>query len=179
MRVGSYEIIITRKSIKSIILKVKRDGSIHVSAPLLVDDDRIRMFVESRSEWLKQALIRVESVASKQQLPDLSPKDSLERFRSFRLLLLKKLQYWAPQMGVDYSGLRIKAMTSKWGSCNYKTKVLTFNLYLFGFSERCIDYVVVHELAHLIEPNHSPRFYACVEKYIPDWRECRKQLRGK
>lgn len=179
MRVGSYEIIVTRKSIKNIILRVKRDGSIHVSAPLMVDDDRIRSFVTSRHEWLSRALLRVEATASGQPSPDLSPKEKLERFRAFRLLLLERLQYWAPKMGVTYSGVRIKAMTSKWGSCNCKSKVLTFNLYLSALPGHCLDYVVVHELAHLIVPDHSPSFYACVERFIPDWKECRRRLRGR
>lgn len=69
-------------------------------------------------------------------------------------------------------------MKSKWGSCNVRTHVLTFNLYLMNWPEECIEYVVVHELAHLLVPDHSADFYAVLDRYFPQWKECRRKMRG-
>ena len=78
-------------------------------------------------------------------------------------------------MGVEYPKLTIRDMKSRWGSCSAKKKV-ALNLRLIQVSEDLIDYVVLHELCHLKELNHSPAFYALMDKILPDWREYRQRL---
>ena len=78
--------------------------------------------------------------------------------------------------GVKVPEIRFRRMTSRWGSCQPAKGILTFNTALISVPRRCMEYVVVHEFAHFLQPNHSALFYAEVEKLIPDWKKCRKGL---
>lgn len=78
--------------------------------------------------------------------------------------------------GVAYPELRFRRMSSRWGSCQPARGILTFNTALISVPRECMEYVVVHEFAHFLQPNHSALFYAEVEKLVPDWKKCRKGL---
>lgn len=86
------------------------------------------------------------------------------------------LQAWEKKMGVRHTGLKVHRMKTRWGSCNVRTGGINLNTLLACWPEKCLEYIVVHELAHLHEANHSPRFHAIVERYLPDWRERKKML---
>ncbi len=179
MQIDDLTIALTRKPIKNLILRVRPDGSIAVSAPWSVTDERIRDFVLQRREWIARAQERVQRRAPHYDDAEWTPHEALQHFRSLRDYLRDRLGYWAPRMGVQPSGFVIKAMTSKWGSCNVRTHRLTFNLNLCRWPDECIEYVVVHELAHLLVPNHSAAFYAVLDQYYPRWAECRRMMRGR
>lgn len=72
--------------------------------------------------------------------------------------------------------IRFRTMKSRWGSCQPKTGILCFNYNLFETPPECVRYVVIHEYAHFLEANHSPRFYKHVERLMPDWNKWRKIL---
>ena len=86
------------------------------------------------------------------------------------------LQAWEKKMGVRHTGLKVHRMKTRWGSCNVRTGSINLNTLLACWPEECLEYIVVHELAHLQEANHSPRFHAIVERYMPQWRERKKLL---
>lgn len=77
---------------------------------------------------------------------------------------------------VPYPQLKIRCMTSRWGSCQPVKGIVTLNSRLIGAPRSCIEYVVLHEFAHFIHPNHSKAFYAFVAQYMPDWKERKKAL---
>lgn len=83
---------------------------------------------------------------------------------------------WAKKMGVQPTGLKVHRMKTRWGSCNVRTGSINLNTLLACWPQECLEYIVVHELAHLQEANHSPRFHAIVERYLPQWRERKKLL---
>lgn len=74
--------------------------------------------------------------------------------------------------------LKIKKMKTRWGVCNTRNKLVTLNLELFRYDIECLDYVIIHELAHFLVPNHSKHFWKIVEKYCPNYKEIRKKLRS-
>lgn len=80
-------------------------------------------------------------------------------------------------LGVAYPDLAIRVMRSRWGSCSPKGKI-TLNVKLIQVPKLYIDYVIFHELCHLQEPNHTPRFYELLDRVLPDWRERRERLNG-
>lgn len=80
------------------------------------------------------------------------------------------LQAWEKKMGVRHTGLKVHR------SCNVRTGSINLNTLLACWPQECLEYIVVHELAHLHEANHSPRFHAIVERYLPEWRERKKML---
>ncbi len=90
--------------------------------------------------------------------------------------LTKRVQHYAKVMHLNYTELKFKKMRSRWGSCNSK-KIITLNTQLLTLTKEQIDYVVVHELAHLKHMNHSKSFHALVQNYIKNAQEIRKEIR--
>ena len=168
-----YEVI--RSNRKTIAVQIKGDGRIIVRAPLRMADGDIRRFVESKSEWMEKHLAiiqqRQQPVASAltleqlYQLADAAKQDIPQRVARFAALV-----------GVSYGRITIRAQKSRWGSCSGKGN-LNFNCLLMLCPEDVRDYVVVHELCHRKELNHSPRFWAEVEKVLPGYRVQRKWLK--
>lgn len=91
-------------------------------------------------------------------------------------ILFRYVQYWSSRMKVSPSSFSIRKMRSRWGSCNYKTGRLHFSLDLISKPLPCIESVVVHELNHLLEPSHNPRFHALMARWLPDYKERRALL---
>ena len=93
-----------------------------------------------------------------------------------RTKMKKRMDYWAKKMGVSYRQLILSNPERRWGSCTVKN-VIRLNWRLIMAPLPLIDYVVVHELSHVVHKNHSPRFWGLVEKIMPDYVERRKQMR--
>lgn len=98
---------------------------------------------------------------------------------SAQKLFLERLEYWYNKFSdnIPYPTLTIRKMKSRWGVCNVKTKRVTLNLELIKKDISCLDYVIVHELSHLIHPDHSKKFWSLVEKNYPDYKKVRKILK--
>jgi predicted metal-dependent hydrolase len=86
------------------------------------------------------------------------------------------LEQWQPVLGVAAAEWGIRKMKTRWGSCNIRARRVWFNLELAKKPARCLEYVVVHELVHLLERNHNARFKALMEQHLPTWRACREEL---
>ena len=93
-----------------------------------------------------------------------------------RQRITRRVEYFAPLVGVTYNRIFIKEQKTRWGSCSSLGN-LNFNWKLILLNEKLLDYVVVHELAHRKQMNHSPTFWAEVERVLPDYRERRRRLR--
>ena len=76
------------------------------------------------------------------------------------------------------TAIRIHPMKTRWGSCNFQKGTLNFNLYLIDQPRECIEYVVMHEFAHFLCPDHSPAFHALMTTLMPDWKERREKLKA-
>lgn len=88
----------------------------------------------------------------------------------------KLLEKWLPRMGVELQDWRIKQMKTKWGSCNIEASRLWLNLELAKKPHACVEYVLVHELVHLLERKHNERFIGFMDQFLSDWRERRQLL---
>lgn len=89
------------------------------------------------------------------------------------------LKYWYEQFeeNIPIPNLKIRKMKTRWGVCNTKNYNITLNTELIKYDIECLDYVIVHELSHLIEPNHSKAFWNIVSKYYPNYKQTRKKLK--
>ena len=96
--------------------------------------------------------------------------------RAFAPLLEERVAYFAERMDVTYGRIAIRNQKTRWGSCSSAGN-LNFNIHLADMPEELLDYVVVHELAHRREMNHSQAFWRIVETQLPDWRERRRRLK--
>ncbi|TAK52247.1 MAG: M48 family peptidase [Gammaproteobacteria bacterium] len=86
------------------------------------------------------------------------------------------IRKWGPSLGVDVDGYFVQRMKTKWGGCNHRARTIRINTELVKKPKDLLEYVIVHEMVHLIEPAHSKRFIALLSKHYPAWREARDEL---
>ncbi|MDD6690723.1 MAG: SprT family zinc-dependent metalloprotease [Lachnospiraceae bacterium] len=169
---------VKRSDRRSISLEIGSDGRILVRAPRWMPEQEIRRFVLSRRDWILAARKKVEArnealrdqvgepitAAELQKLGELAVKD-----------LPPRVARYAKRIGVTYGRITVRNQKTRWGSCSSEGN-LNFNCLLMLAPERVRDYVVVHELCHRKQMNHSPRFWAEVAKVMPDYEEQKKWL---
>ena len=176
------DIHITYRSTRRLSMRIGQGGEVRVSAPIGCPREVIENFIEKHRDWITKAITTTaERQKQRQTFYDRLPLDTREQFddavRRTHELVLPMLEKYEKLMGVRHTGLHYSNTTSKWGSCVKRTGKLYFSVYLLLLPEWCVEHVVVHELAHLIEPNHSPRFHQIVERYFPRWREARAETK--
>ena len=175
-------VVVTRRRTSRLSIRVTKEGEVRVSAPWYVPKREINAFVESHREWIDKALARV---AVQQQGRDAfySRLDistaALRKEAAARLdaKVAPLVAEYSAQMGVAPAGIGYRPSKSRWGSCNPRSRRITFSHYLLLLPDWCIEHIVVHELAHLREANHCPRFYAIMDRYFPRWRDARLETR--
>ena len=107
----------------------------------------------------------------------LAPAEEIEALKAqARAVLPKKVAHWSAVTGLKPTGIKVTAARKRYGSCSGKNS-LSFSCFLMCCPEEAIDLVVVHELCHIKEKNHGPRFYALLAHYLPDHAERKKLLR--
>lgn len=163
-------------------MRVVSNGDLHVTAPYLTSKKMVMRFVQENEAWIAQAMRKVADVNEKRynfyaQLPLETKEQVREAVERLDALITPMLQKYTAQMQVHPSKITYKPTISRWGSCNRKTGVICFSTYLLLLPEWCVEHVVVHELAHLIEANHGPKFHALMDRYFPRWKEARKATR--
>ncbi len=160
----NYQLIYSKR--KTLALQVKKDGTVVVRAPVGYPKALTERFVASRTQWIEKAKERVKSAT-------VFPRDE-EEIRRLKELASKvippKVEKYALIMGVSPKSVRIGSARGRFGSCS-SAGSLNFTCFLMLYPERAIDYVVVHELAHLKCSGHDKRFYALVARYLPDYKE--------
>lgn len=160
-----YEIIYSDR--KSIGIKVK-DGIVTVRAPYGTEQERIQILADKHIDWIKKALKRDK--LKRERYKELSDEEIKKLKKLAKEYFEEKCAYYASVMGLKYSRISITGAKGRFGSCSSK-KSICFSYRLMFYPEAAREYVVVHELAHLLEMNHSERFYRIVEKYMPDYKK--------
>ena len=184
-----YELI--RSSRKTVALQIGSDGTVTVRAPRWCSRAAVDAFVAEKEGWIGKKLAEQEQRRRDRQQAleggaqamwqGLVPwpqteKDCQSCRRQAAGILAGKAAQLAPLMGVTYQRITVRDQKTRWGSCSAKGN-LNFNWRLLLAPEPVMDYVVVHELAHRREMNHSPRFWKIVEETMPDYRRWRTWLR--
>ena len=167
-----YQLI--RSDRKTLSLEVTRDGRVVIRAPRRISQVQIDRFIMQHDQWLQKALARQQSRQEAHPEPD--EQEILRLKTQAKELLPQKAAAFAKLMGLSYTGITITGARTRFGSCSPKNR-LCFSWRLMQYPEEAIDYVVVHELAHLVHRNHSPAFHALVESVLPDHRQRRDLLR--
>ena len=167
-----YEIIRSRR--RTVALEVTREGKVLVRAPLRMPQTEIDRFVAAHAAWLEKAQARV--AAHQAAHPPLTEEQREALQQTAKALLPQRVAHYAAVMGVTPASVRITSAKTRFGSCSGKNG-LCFSLYLMQYPQEAIDYVVVHELAHIRHHDHSPAFYAEVAKVLPDYKARMKLLK--
>ena len=168
----TYEIVRSRR--RTVALEVTREGRVLIRAPLRMTQGEIDRFVAAHAGWLEKAKAKV--AARQAAHPPLTEAESAALRQRAKEILPGKVAHYAAIMGVVPTSVKITAARTRFGSCSGKNGIC-FSLYLMQYPEEAIDYVVVHELAHIRHHDHSPAFYAEVARVMPDYRARMKLLK--
>lgn len=178
LQIEEFTIEVTRKKIKNLYLRIKPpEGEICISAPLFVSDEQIVAFVKERVQWIRKG--REKCL---QQPKEPFPKLTKEQEKLIRKRLETEawelIRKWEPLMGVKVTGVTIRKMKTRWGSCNVRTGHININFELAWKEKEQLTYVVVHEMCHLLEPSHNKVFWAYMDRFFPDWKCVRQSLKA-
>lgn len=224
--IEDIEIEVIKKNIKNINLSIHwPNGQVRVSAPNRMTDDEIRLFAQSKINWIKKQRNRFKSQkkvlepqfitgethyylgekylmniiyqrSNKSQVQirdnkyiDLYIKEgsSPEKIgnimkewyrKELKSIIPDIIEKWEEIMGLRVNEWGVKQMKTRWGTCNPNAKRIWINLELIKMPIHCLEYIIVHEMAHLIERGHGDKFKAIMDKYYPNWRNVRKELNG-
>lgn len=223
LQVSGFTVDVVRKDIKNLHLAVyPPHGRVRVAAPLLMDDEAIRIAVISRLGWIKRQQSRFEDqerqsareyvtgeshyfqgrryrlnieyhtgpprvVIRNKSIIDFYVRedtDTRQREKAFlawyrkeiKALIPPLIEKWEKIIGVKVAEWGVKQMKTKWGTCNIEARRIWLNLELVKKSPRCLEYIIVHEMMHLLERHHNDRFTAYMNKFMPQWRFYREEL---
>lgn len=221
--VSDVVVDIVRKDIKNLHLAVyPPNGRVRVAAPLLVDDEAVRLAVISKLGWIRRQQLKFadqerqserEYVSGESHYfqgkryllnviyQDSSPKVSVRNNtkidlfvrpnsdvfqregvmlawyrQQLKLVIPPILTKWETLIGVKAAAWGVKRMKTKWGTCNVEAQRIWVNLELIKKPSRCLEYIIVHELVHLIERHHNDRFKDYMDNFMPSWRLVRDEL---
>ena len=168
---------VTRKRIKRMNMRVKEpDGRIVMSVPYGTPDREVAGFVRAKRSWIEKAVRSVRERAAAHPEPA-SRAEKEARRADLKRRIAERLPRIEDATGLACSGWTVRDMHSRWGSCNTQTKHVNFSLMLATRSDIELDYVILHELVHTVVPDHGPRFYAMMDRFMPGWKNVRRSLR--
>ena len=176
---AGVDIEVRRSRRRSIGLEVRPDGSVILRVPNRLPKRDALAFLQAKESWLRKCLDQVEereSFAEAAGLEPLTEEELSALTKAARAYFTEKCAWLAPLVGVDYGRISIRHQKTRWGSCSAKGN-LNFNCLLMLAPEDVRDYVVVHELCHRKEMNHSNAFWAEVARIVPDYREKERWLK--
>ncbi len=179
---SNLNIEVIRSGRKTMSVEIRKDLRVIVRAPYRISDREIKYFVDEKHEWITRHLEMMESRVKEMEAAQGGQGpftfEEREALKNKALdYIPKRVSYFAGRMNVHPARITIRAQKTRWGSCSSKGN-LNFNCLLMLCPEEVTDYVVVHELCHMKEMNHSPAFWAEVEKYCPDYKIHRTWLKN-
>ncbi len=168
-----YKIVYSSR--RSIAIQVNKACEVIVRAPYGISKDKIEAFVNRSQGWIEKHIQRQSDFNVSHKEPS---ETELERLKALALAVLpSKVDYYSKIMGVMPISVSVNKAKTRFGSCSSKGKI-NFSCRLMAFPNEAIDYVVVHELAHLKHLNHSKDFWNFVGRFIPDYKERKKLLKA-
>ena len=167
-------VIFERSNRKTLSISVTDTCELKVKAPARMSDKEIERFIMSKQFWIYKQVKRTEAVNEKRAVYSEAEERKLRE--KARRILTEKTDYYKKQLKVDYNKIRIGDQKTRWGSCSSKGTI-SYSWRLVLMPEDIQDYVVVHELSHLLEMNHSKEFWKHVEDIIPDYKNRRMWLK--
>lgn len=165
---------IVRSARKTMALQISPDGRLTLRLPIRMPEREALDFAIRHEEWIRKNYRKVTEL--QRERPEYGEEEIHSRVEKLRPVLQHRVSYYAGLMGVDYGRITIRNQRTRWGSCSGAGN-LNFNWRLSLLPDELFDYVVVHELAHRLEMNHSARFWLQVAQILPDYKERRRKLK--
>ena len=173
------KVTVIRSNRKTVAIQVNSDLSVTVRAPRSVSEKDIEEILKKKEAWISK---HIEKIKEAKERFEAEPTEKLTREKVIALaeealkVIPERVEYFAKVIGVTYGKITIRNQKTRWGSCSSKGN-LNFNCLLMLAPPEVLDYVVVHELCHRRQMNHSKAFWLEVEKVLPDYKEARKWLK--
>ncbi len=162
-----------RSSRKTVAIQITPEGEVLLRCPRRMPVKEAEAFLESRQPWVEAHLAKL---AARPKLPKLTREEVQALAAEARTDLAQRTARLAPAVGTSYGRITIRSQHSRWGSCSARGN-LNFNCLLMLCPEEVREYVVVHELCHRLELNHSPKFWAEVARVMPEYAVHRRWLK--
>ena len=164
-----------RSKRRSVSLEISPELKVIVRAPLHMKRKDVDSFVDDHRDWIEKHIeLRSQRLANR--LPEPDEYEIADLKRRAKDVLPDKVAYFSALMGVEVKGVKITSAKKRLGSCSSENGIC-FSYRVMMYDEDIIDYVVIHELAHIKEHNHSSRFYDIVKKYCPDYKNIERRIR--
>jgi predicted metal-dependent hydrolase len=170
-----YEYTVIRSKRRTLALEITPELTVRVRAPLRASDRTIRQLIDSHIGWIEKTLERQRKRGAAR--PRLSEEEIGTLRRTAADLIPPRVAHYAAVMGLHPTGVKITGAEKRYGSCSGKNS-LCFSYRLLLCPDAAIDYVVVHELAHIRHKNHGREFYALIASVLPDYKQRRKLLKA-
>lgn len=173
------KVTVIRSNRKTVAIQVNSDLSVTVRAPRSASEKDIEEILKKKEAWISK---HIEKMKKTKERLEAEPTEKLTREKVIALaeealkVIPERVEYFAKVIGVTYGKITIRNQKTRWGSCSSKGN-LNFNCLLMLAPPEVLDYVVVHELCHRKQMNHSKAFWSEVEKVLPDYKEARKWLK--
>lgn len=173
------KVTVIRSNRKTVAIQVNSDLSVTVRAPRSVSEKDIEEILKKKEAWISKHIEKIKEIKERFEA---EPTEKLTREKVIALaeealkVIPERVEYFAKVIGVTYGKITIRNQKTRWGSCSSKGN-LNFNCLLMLAPPEVLDYVVVHELCHRKQMNHSKAFWLEVEKVLPDYKEVRKWLK--
>lgn len=173
----TYQVTIIRSDRKTLALQVLPDGQVVVRAPRAASGDAIQLFLRRNEGWIEKKLRQRQEARALSDGEPFTAEELRALAEQAARIIPERIAHFAPLVGVSYGRITIRSQHTRWGSCSSKGN-LNFNCLLMRCPLEAVDYVVVHELCHRREMNHSARFWGLVERVLPDYRASRDWLKN-
>lgn len=151
---------------KSVSVQITKDGQVIVRCPTGMSDAAVHQIIQGKTQWIEKHLDNLNSTPA---LPCFTEQELHDLSAHAAQIIPQRVAYYAREMGVTYGRISIRKQHTRWGSCSSKGN-LNFNCLLVLTPPEVLDYVVIHELCHRKEMNHSDRFWNAVAKIMPDYK---------
>ena len=173
------KVTVIRSNRKTVAIQVNSDLSVTVRAPYSASENDIEEILKKKEAWISR---HIEKIKKTKERFEAEPTEKLTREKVIALaeealkVIPERVEYFAKVIGVTYGKITVRNQKTRWGSCSSKGN-LNFNCLLMLAPPEVLDYVVVHELCHRKQMNHSKAFWLEVEKVLPNYKEVRKWLK--
>ena len=172
VKIAGLSVLLVRSSRKTLAVQIRADGTVIARAPLRMPKERILGFLSEKASWIctQQGRMQEREKMRQQACIHLDAAQEKELRERAKAVLAQRTAYFARQIGVTYGRITVRDQKTRWGSCS-QTGNLNFNFRLILAPLEVLDYVVVHELCHRRQMNHSAQFWQEVAQVLPDYRE--------
>ena len=172
VKIAGLSVLLVRSSRKTLAVQIRADGTVIARAPLRMPKERILGFLSEKASWIctQQGRMQEREKMRQQACIHLDAAQEKELRERAKAVLAQRTAYFARQIGVTYGRITVRDQKTRWGSCS-QTGNLNFNFRLILAPSEVLDYVVVHELCHRRQMNHSAQFWQEVAQVLPDYRK--------